>query len=112
MELIRPLYCVHEDDIIAWKDYNGLEFIQCACRFTEKQGIRLDGIGDSKRQEVKVLIRELRKTNPYLEKTYLTASMRYVLIRFRNIKPGAENIPSWKRMMNMSCKEMTDERKV
>ena len=35
MELIRPLYCVHEEDIIAWKQYNELEFIQCACRFTE-----------------------------------------------------------------------------
>ena len=35
MELIRPLYCVHEDDIIAWTKYNHLEFIQCACRFTE-----------------------------------------------------------------------------
>ena len=35
MELIRPLYCIHEEDIIAWKNYNELEFIQCACRFTE-----------------------------------------------------------------------------
>ncbi len=36
MELIRPMYCIHEDDIIAWQRYNGLEFIQCACRFTER----------------------------------------------------------------------------
>ena len=35
MELIRPMYCIHEEDIIAWMNYNGLEFIQCACRFTE-----------------------------------------------------------------------------
>ncbi len=35
MELIRPLYCVHEDAIIAWKNYNHLRFLQCACRFTE-----------------------------------------------------------------------------
>ena len=35
MELIRPLYCIHEEDILAWKQYNDLEFIQCACRFTE-----------------------------------------------------------------------------
>ena len=35
MELIRPLYCIHEEDILAWKQYNNLEFIQCACRFTE-----------------------------------------------------------------------------
>ena len=37
MELIRPLYCVHEDAIIAWKNYNGLRFLQCACRFTEER---------------------------------------------------------------------------
>ena len=35
MELIRPMYCIHEEDILAWKRYNDLEFIQCACRFTE-----------------------------------------------------------------------------
>ena len=35
MELIRPMYCIHEDDILSWKRYNDLEFIQCACRFTE-----------------------------------------------------------------------------
>ena len=35
MELIRPLYLVREDDIKAWRDYNGLHFIQCACKFTD-----------------------------------------------------------------------------
>ena len=50
MELIRPLYCVHEDSVIAWRRYNGLEFIQCACRFTEN--CAASG-GGSKRQEVK-----------------------------------------------------------
>ena len=34
MTLIRPMYCIREDDIIAWRRYNELEFIQCACRFT------------------------------------------------------------------------------
>lgn len=67
MELIRPLYCVHEDAIIAWKNYNKLEFIQCACRFVEKRDNSQDGIGESKRQEIKVLIRELKKTNPMVE---------------------------------------------
>lgn len=69
MELIRPLYCVHEDSIIAWRNYNGLEFLRCACRFTENNAKALDGIGDSKRQEIKVLIKELKKTNPNIEKS-------------------------------------------
>lgn len=53
MELIRPLYCVHEDDIIAWKRYNELEFIQCACRFTENCSICDNGGGGSKRRRSK-----------------------------------------------------------
>ncbi len=68
MELIRPLYCVHEDDIIAWARYNGLEFIQCACRFTEKNAAD-GGIGASKRREMKELLRALRKENPDIEKS-------------------------------------------
>ena len=35
MELIRPLYLIREDDIKAWRDYNGLHFLQCACKFTD-----------------------------------------------------------------------------
>ena len=68
MELIRPLYCVHEEDIIAWARYNELEFLQCACRFTETRDASEDGIGKSKRQEVKLLIKELKKSNPDIEK--------------------------------------------
>lgn len=64
MELIRPLYCVRERDIIAWRRYNGLEFIQCACRMTEQVGASPDGIGASKRQEVKKLIQRLSEDNP------------------------------------------------
>ena len=67
MELIRPLYCVHEDAIIAWKNYNNLEFIQCACRFVEKRDASEDGIGESKRQEIKFLIRDLKKINPLVD---------------------------------------------
>ena len=67
MELIRPMYCIHEDAIIAWQKYNELEFIQCACRFVEKRDSSEDGIGESKRQEIKQLIRELKKTNPMVE---------------------------------------------
>ena len=67
MELIRPLYCVREEDILAWRTYNELEFIQCACRFTENCSICDNGGGGSKRQEVKTLIRRLKKDNPQIE---------------------------------------------
>ena len=68
MELIRPMYCIHEDDIIAWQNHNGLEFIQCACRFTDTCTTCNDGQNHSKRQETKELIRELKKSNPDVEK--------------------------------------------
>ena len=73
MELIRPLYCVHEDAIIAWKNYNHLQFLQCACRFTEERDAAGDGVGHSKRQEIKFLLRELKKTNPNIEKSMFRA---------------------------------------
>ena len=65
MELIRPMYRIHEDSIIAWARYNELEFIRCACRFTENAE---NQTGDSKRLEIKNLIKELKKTNPNVEK--------------------------------------------
>lgn len=69
MELIRPLYLVREEDIIRWRDYNGLQFIRCACRLTEVCSLDGSVTGKtSKRAEIKALIRELRKTNPYVEK--------------------------------------------
>ncbi|MGM9681799.1 MAG: tRNA 2-thiocytidine biosynthesis TtcA family protein [Eubacteriales bacterium] len=68
MELIRPMYCVHEEDILAWKQYNDLEFIQCACRFTENCTMCDNGGGGSKRQEVKTLLRRLKKDNPDIER--------------------------------------------
>lgn len=67
MELIRPLYCVHEDAIIAWRNYNHLEFLQCACRFTEEYERTNNEDGRSKRQETKELIRHLKKENPLVE---------------------------------------------
>lgn len=69
MELIRPMYCVHEDSIKAWCKYNDLEFIQCACRFTEQYKNNGNENLMSKRQEVKDLLRELRKTNPNIERS-------------------------------------------
>ena len=68
MELIRPLYLIREDDIKAWRDYNGLHFIQCACKFTDTCTTCNDGQNHSKRQETKELIRKLKENNPDVEK--------------------------------------------
>ncbi len=68
MELIRPMYLIREEDIKHWRDYNGLHFLQCACRFTDNcTSCRTDGTSDSKRMEVKRLIAKLKETNPYVE---------------------------------------------
>ncbi|MBR6996839.1 MAG: ATPase [Ruminococcus sp.] len=69
MELIRPLYLVREDDIKHWRDYNGLHFIQCACKFTDTcTTCAPDSRSVSKRLEIKNLIAELKKVNPQVEK--------------------------------------------
>ncbi|MBQ2184504.1 MAG: ATPase [Lachnospiraceae bacterium] len=68
MELIRPLYLVRESDIIAWRDYNNLHFLQCACHFTDTcTTCHEDGTTSSKRLETKKLIAELKKDNPFIE---------------------------------------------
>ena len=81
MELIRPLYCVHEDAIIAWRNYNDLRFLQCACRFTEARDASEDGVGESKRQEMKQLVRELKKTNPNIEKSIFRNPPKFPVLR-------------------------------
>ena len=65
--MIRPLYKVKEEDIIAWKDYNELAFIQCACRFTESCAILNPAGGGRKREEMKNLISQLRKTSELID---------------------------------------------
>ena len=67
MELIRPLYLVREDDIKAWRDYNDLRFIQCACKFTDTCTTCNNEENQSKRIEIKNLISELKKTNRFVE---------------------------------------------
>jgi tRNA 2-thiocytidine biosynthesis protein TtcA len=67
MQLIRPMYLVKEADILAWKQYHELQFIQCACRFTENCTLCDNGGGGSKRQEMKVLIKKFRQTNPSID---------------------------------------------
>lgn len=66
MELIRPLYLVKEADIEAWRDFNNLRFLQCACRFTEAIS-REEEAHMSKRQEMKELIAKFRTINPHIE---------------------------------------------
>ncbi|MBQ1328283.1 MAG: ATPase [Eubacterium sp.] len=68
MQLIRPLYLIRESDICAWRDYNELRFLQCACHFTETcSTCHEDGTTSSKRLDTKKLIAELKKTNPFVE---------------------------------------------
>ncbi len=67
MELIRPLYLIREEAVLEWKEHNGLRFLQCACRFTERiarERALEEEVHSSKRQEIKELIRELGKHNP------------------------------------------------
>lgn len=67
MELIRPMYFVREEDVKRWRDYNGLHFIQCACKFTDQAASENDNEHTSKRQEIKQLIARLSKINPQIE---------------------------------------------
>ncbi len=62
MELIRPLYLVREADVLAWKRYNDLRFLQCACRFTEQEEIEQGSHGA--RAQTKALVAQLRQMNP------------------------------------------------
>lgn len=86
MELIRPMYRVHEEDILSWARCNGLTFLQCACRFTE-QSETAGRESLSKRKETKALLQELRKTNPDVEK-HIFAAIHSV---------NLDTLPGWKR---------------
>ena len=65
IQLIRPMYLINEDNIIAWKNYNNLAFLNCACSFTKR--VELDEDNTGKRLEIKRLIKELRKVNPDID---------------------------------------------
>ena len=68
MELIRPMYLIREEAILAWRDYNDLKFLQCACKFTEQCAAETnDAESASKRKEIKQLIAQLKQTNPFVE---------------------------------------------
>ena len=96
MELIRPLYLVREDDIKAWRDYNGLHFIQCACKFTDTCTTCNDGQNHPKRQETKELIRELKKSNPDVEKCIFSS--------VENVTVFLTNMTANKNFSHGTCK--------
>ena len=88
MTLIRPLYCVHEDDIIAWARDNDLEFIQCACRLTERSAADTGDVSVSKRKEIKLLLRRLRQDNPNIEKSIFNSIHAVALDTMPGFKTG------------------------
>lgn len=71
IELIRPLYLVKEKDIISWVKSNELTFLNCACRFTERNNNQDDDSG--KRVEMKELIKHMRKSNPNIDHNLFTS---------------------------------------
>lgn len=89
MELIRPMYFIREEDIKRWRDYNGLYFIQCACKFTEQcDSCKEDGTSASKRLETKRLIAKLKKDNPFVEGNIFKASENVNLNTIIGYKKG------------------------
>ena len=90
MVLIRPMYCINEESILAWKRYNDLEFIQCACRFTENCTACDNGGGGSKRQEIKTLIKRLKRDNPLIEKSIFNSIHGVCLDTFPGYKTEGE----------------------
>ena len=84
MELIRPMYRILEDDIISWKNYNRLEFIRCACRFTENRE------DSSKRQEIKLLIKQLKQTNEDIEQNIFNSIHRVNVDTFAGYKQNGK----------------------
>ena len=71
LELIRPLYLVKEEDILSWKNFNELTFLNCACKFTLENYSNRET--NSKRLEMKRLIKELRKQNPKIDQNIFTS---------------------------------------
>ena len=90
MQLIRPMYLVREADIIRWKQYNDLQFIQCACRFTENCTMCDNGGGGSKRQEIKQLLKRLNRDGGKVEKNVFNAIHMLQLDTFPGWKTKGE----------------------
>jgi tRNA(Ile)-lysidine synthase TilS/MesJ len=87
MQLIRPLYLVREKDIISWAEYNGLEFIRCACRMTENLS---NETKVSKRQEIKDLLKDLRTVNPAVDMNIFRSAENVNLRKLISYHSGSE----------------------
>lgn len=88
MELIRPLYYVKEEDIMKWRDRNNLEFIQCACRFTEEYEKNNNQGGISKREEIKELIKTLKEKYDKIDINLLNSTKNVNLETIISYKKG------------------------
>nr|MCR4662062.1 ATPase [Clostridia bacterium] len=89
MELIRPMYLIREDDIKSWRNTNNLYFIQCACKFTEQNyDINKNEKTESKRLETKNLIKQLKQTNPNIEKNIFSSTKNVNLYTLLGYKVG------------------------
>ncbi len=87
MELIRPLYFVRETDIINWAEKNDLDFIKCACRFTEESAYDEN---NSKRIMVKKLLKELRKKDKTIDMNIFNSSKNVNIDTVIEYKQGGE----------------------
>lgn len=88
MELIRPLYLVREKDIKAWAKYNGLNFLNCACRFTEKNNDIHNE--NSKRLEIKKLIESLEDKSKFVPYNIFRSTENVNLDMMRCYKTGGK----------------------
>ena len=91
MELIRPLYLIRERDIIAWRNYNELEFILCACKLTEGLAPEETGKTSSQRENTKRLIRELAQYNPVVEKNIFKSATNVYIDKILGWKKDGKN---------------------
>lgn len=87
MELIRPMYFIRERDVIGWKNYHSLEFLQCACRFTENCAIDENA---SQRKFTKELIKQLLKNNSQVEKNIFKSASNVTLDMVLGYKKGGQ----------------------
>ena len=90
MELIRPMYLVHEEAVVDWARYHDLHFLQCACRFTEAYEVDGNGANNSKRQEMKELIARFRRISPVIEKNIFRSVENVNLDTIISYKKGKE----------------------
>lgn len=86
MQLIRPMYLIRESDIIRWCGYCGLEFLRCACRFTEENSRLPEKESSSTRLKIKQLIAELAKDNPQIEMNIFNSVQKIKLNKIMSYK--------------------------